>query len=342
MARKVIEIYDVIGGGYFYDGLSARWFNRAMDQAEAEAGEDPIEVRINSPGGSITEGIAMANRISRSTKTVHTYIDGVAFSMAGIIAMHGHKIYMAANGSIMIHCASGGSIGNSRDMTATAQTLDSIDTGLAETVAARTNMTVAEVKAKWFDYTDHTLTADEAVAAGLVDEKIPIKIKDADNLRAMTIEQLYAHFTGQKSNDSKGVFNRLKESVIAALRPDIKNLNLKPEKMNLETLQAKLADLKDGKLDVSAEDAQAIDAEIKAALGKGKVITEADLTAAANNARTEKDAEIQTLKDQIKALEDAAGAPPAGGKRKKGDSVGAEGEENEEHSWDAEAEKKGF
>ena len=76
-----LKIYGVIGD--WWDGNTATDFVRAFQQMEREY--DEIHIHINSPGGSVHEGLAIANAIKSSKKTVHTFVDGIAYSMAASI-----------------------------------------------------------------------------------------------------------------------------------------------------------------------------------------------------------------------------------------------------------------
>lgn len=130
---------------------------------------DKINVHINSPGGSISAGLAIFNTIKFSAKEVHTYIDGIVASMAAIIALAGRKVHAASNSIYMLHTASGLARGNAETMRETAGVLDVFDSSIIKSVAGKTGMTEEEVQAKWFDYKDHFMTAQEAHELKLID-----------------------------------------------------------------------------------------------------------------------------------------------------------------------------
>lgn len=154
-----VYIYDEIGGY----GVTAKDFISQLRDVKAKN----VTVRINSPGGSVFDGLAIYNYL-KGLKNVTVQIDGIAASIASIIAMAGRKTCMAANGFVMIHNPSGGVMGESADMREMASVLDKIATSLAQTYAAKTGKTPEEC-AKWMD--DETwFSAEDARAAGLVDE----------------------------------------------------------------------------------------------------------------------------------------------------------------------------
>ncbi len=95
-------IYDVIGAGdWFGDGGTtaktvATWLDSLNQPAE-------LEIRINSPGGDVFEGIAIYNRLANYPVPVNVFVDGAAWSIASVIAMAGDTVTLAKNASVMIH-----------------------------------------------------------------------------------------------------------------------------------------------------------------------------------------------------------------------------------------------
>ena len=98
-----------------------------VDQIK-ELNNKPINIRINSCGGSVFGGVAIYNVLKsyKGQKTV--YVDGCACSIASVIAMCGDKIVMYENSYLMIHSAwAGGIQGNSNDLREVADLLDQMD-----------------------------------------------------------------------------------------------------------------------------------------------------------------------------------------------------------------------
>ena len=91
-------IYNNIGS----DGTSGQRFAEELKFLES-FGLNEIKVRINSGGGSVLDGFAIFTAIYNSPMNVNTYVDGIAASMAGVIAMAGKKRYMVDFGKIMVH-----------------------------------------------------------------------------------------------------------------------------------------------------------------------------------------------------------------------------------------------
>ena len=133
-----------------------------------------LNVYINSPGGSVFEGISIENMLERQKLKgcfINVVIDGLAASIAGVIAMAGDKISMPENALMMVHRASCGCFGNADEMRKQIEVLDKIDTVLINTYVNRSGglLSKGDVQAM-FDSGDTWLTAEEAKNFGLCDE----------------------------------------------------------------------------------------------------------------------------------------------------------------------------
>jgi ATP-dependent Clp endopeptidase proteolytic subunit ClpP len=128
-----------------------------------------LDVRINSQGGDVFSGIAIYNAIKTSKLDITIYVDGVAASMAAIIALCGRTLMMSPYAKLMLHCVSGGVYGGATAMRQTAQLVEELQGSLAEMVAGRLSITADEVAARYFDGTDHWINAQDALRMGLCD-----------------------------------------------------------------------------------------------------------------------------------------------------------------------------
>lgn len=129
-----------------------------------------IHVRINSPGGSVFEGIAIYNALKQRNAIVT--VEGVAASIASVIAMAGKRIRMARGSFMMIHDPSGMVVGGEDAMRSMAESLAKIRSSIASIYSARTGKPTANIldlmtAETWF-------TAEEAVTAGFADEVLDI------------------------------------------------------------------------------------------------------------------------------------------------------------------------
>lgn len=158
-----IWIYEDIGDDWF-GGLSAKQFSEDM-KAIKDVSE--ITVYINSAGGSVFEGVSIYNQLKRHKATITVEIDGLAASIASLIAMAGDTINMAENAMMMIHRPYGGGFGNADDLRSVADTLDKIQDTLRDTYAARSGMEAAQV-AELIE-AETWMSAAEALEYGLVD-----------------------------------------------------------------------------------------------------------------------------------------------------------------------------
>lgn len=137
-----------------------------------------LHVRINSPGGAVSEGVAIYNVLSEHPAKVIVTVDGFALSAASVIAMAGDEIRMAKGALMMIHEAHAYTAGHAADHDATATILRKINAGLVACYAARTGLPVDEVEK--LVAAETWLTADEAVDKGFATAVLPAKGKDAD------------------------------------------------------------------------------------------------------------------------------------------------------------------
>lgn len=133
-----------------------------------------LNVFINSPGGSVFEGISIKNMLERQKLRgcfINVVIDGLAASIASIIAMAGDKITMPENALMMIHRASCGCMGNADDFAKQIEVLNKIDLVLTNTYVTRSNgLLTEEDVTNMFNSGDTWLTAQEAKDFGLCDE----------------------------------------------------------------------------------------------------------------------------------------------------------------------------
>jgi hypothetical protein len=126
-------------------------------------------VRINSYGGSVSDGLAIYNALNRMGATKVVTVDGVAMSIASLIAMAGDTIEMPEASLLMIHAPWGGIVGNSNDMREFADFLDVYAEAMAGAYVAKSGRTRDEIMALLTDGKDHTYTAAQAHELGFCD-----------------------------------------------------------------------------------------------------------------------------------------------------------------------------
>jgi ATP-dependent Clp endopeptidase proteolytic subunit ClpP len=160
-------LYGIIGD--WWDSMDALSIVSQLNQLPG----DVITVRIQSPGGNVTEGLAMYNQLKQSPKRVDVYIDGVAASMAAGVAMAGDNVYIPSNAIMMIHKPHIGDVsGNENDLRDMADALAQLEKSYAQILADKTGKTREEISAFIADGKDHFFIGSEAVDFGLADQLI--------------------------------------------------------------------------------------------------------------------------------------------------------------------------
>jgi ATP-dependent Clp endopeptidase proteolytic subunit ClpP len=152
-----IYLYEEIGGF----GVNAKSFIDSVRLLNPKK----ITLRINSPGGSVFDGLAIYNFLKEKDVTVQ--IDGLAASIASVIAMAGKEVKIAGNGFLMIHNPWGGAMGDSSEMRQTADLLDKIRDSLIGTYAEKTGKDHEKIK-EWME-NETWFSAQEAKDNGFVD-----------------------------------------------------------------------------------------------------------------------------------------------------------------------------
>jgi ATP-dependent Clp endopeptidase proteolytic subunit ClpP len=171
-----IRIYDYIGEDWYGDGCSAK---KIADDLKAIGEVDDILVRINSPGGSIFDGIGIYNQLKSHGAKITVAVEGVAASAASIIAMAGSTIKMGTATKIMIHNPWTLAYGEAKDFRKTADTLDEIRNGMLDAYAERTGMDRKELAQMCDDET--WMGPDAAIEKGFADEKLTPDEDDSED-----------------------------------------------------------------------------------------------------------------------------------------------------------------
>lgn len=160
-----IWLYDPIGADFWGDAMSAKMFQKELT---ALGKVDTINLHINSPGGDVFDGYTIFNQLNAHTANVVVDIDGVAASIASIIAMAGNTIRMAKNAMMMMHNPQGIAVGDEDEMARVQALLKTVKNNLAQTYVDRTGNKVDQVLAWMADTT--WLTAGEALERGFADQ----------------------------------------------------------------------------------------------------------------------------------------------------------------------------
>lgn len=149
---------------------------------QMEDGKKDISIYVNSPGGSVSSGLAIYDTMQFITCDVNTYCMGIAASMGAVILCAGTKgkRYALPNSDIMIHQVSGGAQGQASDVERQVEFMYKLKRRLNGILSHHTGKSVEDVERD--ADRDHYMTAAEAKAYGLVDEVVKSRkeIKDLE------------------------------------------------------------------------------------------------------------------------------------------------------------------
>ena len=162
-----ILIYDRIGMSWFEDGVTAKQFRADL---KAIGDVSTLNVRINSPGGSVVEGMAIYNALKEHQARKVVHIDGAAYSMASIVAMVGDEIRIADGAFVMIHNPYGVFEGDAEQLRKYADLLDKNQQHMVGIYSEKTGLAADEVNRLMAEET--WLDAADAVAKGFATKVI--------------------------------------------------------------------------------------------------------------------------------------------------------------------------
>lgn len=184
-----IDVLDFIGEDMFGAGVTAKRVSAELDAASRDV--SVVRLRINSPGGSATDGAAIRSLVRSFAEerqaTVSVEIHGIAASAASAIAMAGDQILMAPDALLMIHNPWSIAVGDSDDMQHVADVLDKHEQAYAKTYADRTGLPVEEIRELMAAET--WMTASEAIEKGFADGELgehvePVAAADNERIAA--------------------------------------------------------------------------------------------------------------------------------------------------------------
>jgi len=157
---------EIASWGAGYSAHSAQSFKQELD----DLGEiETLNIYINSPGGDVFEGNTIMNMLKRKKCTKNVYIDGLAASIASVIAMAGDKIIMPNNAMMMIHNAWTYAIGNSKDLRKLADDLDKVNASIRQAYLDKAGDKLDEETLINLMDNETWLTAQECFDYGLCD-----------------------------------------------------------------------------------------------------------------------------------------------------------------------------
>ena len=277
-----LSIYDEIGAF----GIGAKEFIAELREYKGQH----VHVRINSPGGEIIDGSAIANALNRHEGGVTVHIDGLAASMASYIAMSGKPTYMSENALLMIHNPWTLAAGEADDLRKQADLLDTMKSTLVRGYQRKSGMPAEEISKLMDEET--WLTALEATALGFVDA-----IEDGIPAAA-SARDLRARFDSfaQRMDETNSVAPET-EVVASVAEVAVEEAPAAVEAVAPEVIEEPAAEeaAPEAKADESAEKVASLEAE------KAEAIARAEAA----------EAELAKVKDAFAALEKSAGVSAA-------------------------------
>ena len=270
-----VVIYDEIGAW----GMDSKTF---IDEIK-NISTDNVTLRINSPGGSVIDGLSIHDAIKRMPQKVTARIEGLAASIATIIALGADEVSMSENSLFMIHNVWGGETGGAEDMRKAADLMEKMGGRLLNIYAKKTGKSEDEIRA-WMD-AETWFTSDEALEAGFIntiDSPIALAAKfDINKLNYKNKTLVVDMFNSNK-------INKKMENQIEELKNFISELfNKKNVK---EVKEVKILDNEEVVAKISALEGSITDSNKNVS----------DLTEALG----EKESNIIALNEEVKSLEE--------------------------------------
>lgn len=286
-----VYIFDEIGMW----GVTAQSFITDIKDLD----KTPINLHINSLGGDVFDGMAIYNILKKRTAKTTVYIEGIAASIATIIAMGGDEVIMSENSLFMIHNAWSGAMGEADDMRKAADLLDKIGGELKGIYMKNVNLSM-EALTDMMD-SETWLSAEEALEYGFITSiSDAIKVAasyDVSKFKNITNEQiknkLSININNKKmTNELKDWFNNKVEEIVTAVKGDVKvsedvvnqtEISVKLE--DNEEIMNKISEFETTNIDLTNKIAS-LEEELVSAKGNNETLTEEveKLNAAANKA----------------------------------------------------------
>lgn len=190
LQNKMAEIYifgEIVTSGYEWDNeTSAVSFKSELDNL---GDVETINLHINSPGGSVFEGVAIATMLKQHKASINVYVDGLAASIASVIAMSGDTIFMPKNAMLMLHFPWTGCVGNAVAFRKQADDLDKIGESMKESYLAKAGESLTDEVLVDLLTNETWLSAADAIQYGLADELL-----EENKIAASVSESLFKQY----------------------------------------------------------------------------------------------------------------------------------------------------
>ena len=236
-----IQIYGQVGGFSWFDEIITS--DQVYKELENFGNDiDVINIYINSPGGSVTEGCAIYSALKRHKAVKNVYIDGQCSSIASVIAMAGDKIAMSPVATMMIHNPITALAGDAEEMRKTANILDIMKETIINAYVTKSHLSREEIS----DLMDTTtyFTAKQAIEKGFATEEIVFDVKNSEfsnleNFKIKPKQVINSGSTEKKGGESMGAKNMQElEAQNKELVEDIRKEAITQERKRINDLDA--------------------------------------------------------------------------------------------------------
>lgn len=196
-----IQIYGQIGGfSWFDEPVNADQVYKELENFGNDI--DTINLYINSPGGSVTEGCAIYSALKRHKAVKNVYIDGQCSSIASVIAMAGDKIAMSPVATMMIHNPITALAGDAIELRKTAAILDIMKETIINAYVTKSHLSREEISVL-MDTTTY-FSVDQAIEKGFATEKIIFDIKNSEFSNLENFKIRAKQVTNSGNTEKKG------------------------------------------------------------------------------------------------------------------------------------------
>ncbi|MGX6466434.1 head maturation protease, ClpP-related [Leuconostoc falkenbergense] len=220
-----IDIFgQIVSEKLFDEETSASSFR---DSLKSLGDVSTINLSINSGGGSVWDGVAIYNMLKSHKATVNVYVEGLAASIASVIAMAGDTITMRSGSMMMVHMPWTLSQGNAEEMRKTADTLEKTGDSIVDIYSERTGIPSDDIRNIMNDET--WLSAEEAVEQGWATK---LDQKEA------VMNSVPKEILGRFSNVPKNVLARVEKKTLSQDRLDL----IEREKQTLKLLKDEIGE----------------------------------------------------------------------------------------------------
>lgn len=262
-----IRLYGLIGKDALGQGTSA---DEMISRMPSDG--SPIEVRINSEGGSVVEGFAIANALYSYKGETVAIVEGQASSAASYVAASCSKIKMYRASYMVLHGPWSPGEGNAQQHRQMAEDLDRMSS-LMRALYRRRGVSDEQID-EWFAGGDHVLTPEEAMKVGLCDEIIEETATISAQTRAQILAKVRPHRAERKTMDEYAKMDR------KALRAAYKNEADESKKAAIAKALAEKDDTTTGegmqdRINAAAADDPGVKALVEQLAGERKVALEA-------------------------------------------------------------------